>query len=112
VQHCLVGSEMCIRDSHTGNQFVINILAEGKELRKHFMKTFTPGQDRFAGLATEEASNGCKILTGALAYLECSVQSRMEVGDHWLVYATVNDGKVLNQDAVTAVHHRQSANYY
>ncbi|WYL95551.1 MAG: diflavin flavoprotein [Gloeotrichia echinulata IR180] len=98
--------------SHTGNQFVINILAEGKELRKHFMKTFTPGQDRFAGLATEEASNGCKILTGALAYLECSVQSRMEVGDHWLVYATVNDGKVLNQDAVTAVHHRQSANYY
>ncbi|XZF61727.1 MAG: diflavin flavoprotein [Gloeotrichia echinulata DVL01] len=98
--------------SHTGNQFVINILAEGKELRKHFMKTFTPGQDRFAGLATEEASNGCKILTGALAYLECSVQSRMEVGDHWLVYATVNDGRVLNQDAVTAVHHRQSANYY
>ena len=98
--------------SHTGNQFVVNILAEGKELRKHFMKTFTPGQDRFAGLATEEASNGCKILTGALAYLECSVQSRMEVGDHWLVYATVNDGKVLNQDAVTAVHHRQSANYY
>ncbi|MFK0733906.1 MAG: diflavin flavoprotein [Gloeotrichia echinulata GP01] len=98
--------------AHTGNQFVVNILAEGKELRKHFMKTFTPGQDRFAGLATEEASNGCKILTGALAYLECSVQSRMEVGDHWLVYATVNDGKVLNQDAVTAVHHRQSANYY
>lgn len=98
--------------SHTGNQFVVNILAEGKELRKHFMKTFTPGQDRFAGLATEEASNGCPILTDALAYLECSVQSRMEAGDHWLVYATVNDGKVLNQDGVTAVHHRKSANYY
>jgi flavorubredoxin/flavin reductase (DIM6/NTAB) family NADH-FMN oxidoreductase RutF len=98
--------------AHTGNQFVVNILAEGKELRKHFMKVYTPGQDRFAGLATEEASNGGVILSGALAYLECSVQSRMEAGDHWLVYATVDSGKVLNQDGVTAVHHRKSASYY
>jgi flavorubredoxin/flavin reductase (DIM6/NTAB) family NADH-FMN oxidoreductase RutF len=98
--------------SYSGNQFVVNILAEGKELRKHFMKTFTPGQDRFAGLATEVASNGCPILTGALAYLECSVQSRMEAGDHWLVYATVDHGKVLNQDGVTAINRRKSANYY
>ncbi|MGI8502977.1 MAG: diflavin flavoprotein, partial [Hassallia sp.] len=44
--------------THSGNQFVVNILAEGKELRKHFMKSFTPGQDRFAGIETEEASNG------------------------------------------------------
>ncbi|MEA5576494.1 diflavin flavoprotein [Anabaena sp. UHCC 0451] len=98
--------------TYTGNQFVVNILAEGREIRKHFMKVYTPGQDRFAGLETEEASNGGVILSGALAYLECSVQSRMEAGDHWLVYATVNDGKVLNQDAVTAVHYRKSASYY
>ncbi|MBD2627493.1 diflavin flavoprotein [Trichormus variabilis] len=98
--------------TYTGNQFVVNILAEGREIRKQFMKVYAPGQDRFAGLETEEASNGGVILSGALAYLECSVQSRMEAGDHWLVYATVNDGKVLNQEAVTAVHHRKSASYY
>ncbi|WP_413171605.1 diflavin flavoprotein [Anabaena azotica] len=98
--------------THTGNQFVVNILAEGREIRKHFMKVYAPGQDRFAGLDTAESSNGGVILNGALAYLECSVQSRMEAGDHWLVYATVNDGKVLNQDSVTAVHHRKSASYY
>lgn len=98
--------------THTGNQFVVNILAEGREIRKHFMKVYAPGQDRFAGLDTAESSNGGVILNGALAYLECSVQSRMEAGDHWLVYATVNDGKVLNQDGVTAVHHRKSASYY
>ncbi len=98
--------------THSGNQFVVNILAEGKELRKHFMKSFTPGQDRFAGIETEEASNGCPILSGALSYLECSVQTRMEAGDHWLVYASVDDGKVLNQDAVTAVHHRKSGSHY
>jgi flavorubredoxin/flavin reductase (DIM6/NTAB) family NADH-FMN oxidoreductase RutF len=98
--------------SHTGNQFVVNILAEGREIRKHFMKTFAPGQDRFAGLETEEADNGGIILTGALAYLECTVINRMEAGDHWLVYAKVDNGKVLNQDGVTAVHHRKSASYY
>jgi flavorubredoxin/flavin reductase (DIM6/NTAB) family NADH-FMN oxidoreductase RutF len=98
--------------THSGNQFVVNILAEGKELRKHFMKSFTPGQDRFAGIETEEASNGCPIILGALSYLECSVQTRMEAGDHWLVYASVDNGKVLNQDAVTAVHHRKSGSHY
>ena len=98
--------------THSGNQFVVNILAEGKELRKHFMKSFTPGQDRFAGIETEEASNGCPILSGALSYLECSVQTRMEAGDHWLVYASVDNGKVLNQDGVTAVHHRKSGSHY
>ena len=98
--------------SYTNNKFVVNILAEGKEIRKQFMKVYAPGQDRFAGLDTQEANNGGIILNGALAYLECSVQSRMEAGDHWLVYATVDDGKVLNQDAVTAVHYRKSASYY
>ncbi|MBK1987985.1 diflavin flavoprotein [Sphaerospermopsis aphanizomenoides BCCUSP55] len=98
--------------THTGNQFVVNILTEGREIRKQFMKVYAPGQDRFAGLETTEASNGGVILNGALAYLECTVNNRMEVGDHWLVYATVDDGKVLNQDGVTAVHHRKSASYY
>ncbi|MFM7408326.1 MAG: diflavin flavoprotein [Cuspidothrix sp.] len=98
--------------THTSNKFVVNILAEGREIRKHFMKVYAPGQDRFEGLDISEAHNGGVILNGALSYLECTVQNRMEVGDHWLVYATVDDGKVLNQDGVTAVHHRKSASYY
>ncbi|MBF2065735.1 MAG: diflavin flavoprotein [Calothrix sp. C42_A2020_038] len=97
---------------HSGNTFVVNILAEGREIRKHFMKNYAPGQDRFAGLETTDATNGSPILMGALAYLECTVKDRMEVGDHWLVYATVDDGKVLNQDGVTAVHYRKSGNHY
>jgi flavin reductase (DIM6/NTAB) family NADH-FMN oxidoreductase RutF len=76
------------------------------------MKNFTPGQDRFSGLDTAIALNGGIILNGALAYLECTVTSRMETGDHWLVYATVDHGHLLNQDGLTAINHRQSANYY
>jgi flavorubredoxin/flavin reductase (DIM6/NTAB) family NADH-FMN oxidoreductase RutF len=100
--------------THTGNKFVLNILREGNHLglMKHFLKPFGPGQDRFADVAAEEAENGSPILTDALAYLECSVQNRMESGDHWLVYATVENGKLLDTDGVTAVHHRKSATHY
>lgn len=98
--------------THTGDKFVLNILQEGKELRKNFMKNYAPGEDRFANVATEEASNGCFILKDALAYLECSVQNRMECGDHWVVYAAVENGKVLSSEGVTAVHHRKSGSYY
>jgi flavorubredoxin/flavin reductase (DIM6/NTAB) family NADH-FMN oxidoreductase RutF len=97
---------------HIGDKFVLNILAEGKQLRKHFLKPFGPGEDRFPDVATVEAQNGCPILTGALAYLECTVHSRMECGDHWVIYAVVDNGKVLQPEGVTAVHHRKSGSYY
>ncbi len=99
---------------HSGNKFVLNILPEGKHigLMKHFLKPFAPGQDRFGDVATQDSESGCPILTDALAYLECSVQGRLESGDHWLVYATVDNGKVLNKDGVTAVHQRKTASHY
>ncbi|MBD0343960.1 MAG: diflavin flavoprotein [Coleofasciculus sp. Co-bin14] len=99
---------------HSGDQFVLNILTEGKHLglMKHFLKPFAPGEDRFAGVKTEVADNGCPILGDALAYLECTVENRMECGDHWLVYGVVKNGKVLQPDGVTAVHHRKSGTHY
>ncbi|BAY44713.1 flavin reductase domain-containing protein [Scytonema sp. HK-05] len=100
--------------THSGNKFVLNVLKEGNHigLMKHFLKPFGPGQDRFDGVSKEEAQNGSPILTDALAYLECSVKNRMEAGDHWLVYATVDNGKLLDNDGVTAVHHRKSGSHY
>lgn len=99
---------------YPGGQFVLNILAEGKHLglMKHFLKPFGPAEDRFTGIATEIADNGSFVLSDALAYLECSVTNRMECGDHWVVYATIENGKLLQTDAVTAVHHRKSGNHY
>lgn len=94
--------------------FVLNILLEGQHLgpMKHFLKPFGPGEDRFADIATETASNGCPYLLDAIAYLECEVNNRMECGDHWVVYATVNTGQVLQNDGKTAVHHRKSGTHY
>ena len=100
--------------THTGDKFVLNILAQGNHLglMKQFLKPFGPGEDRFAGVATTVAENGCFILNDGLAYLECTVRNRMECGDHWLVYAVVENGKLLEPNGVTAVHHRKSGSTY
>lgn len=98
--------------THTGDRFVLNILQEGRNVRRHFLKPFAPGEDRFAGLDVQEAENGCPILSEALAYLECTVHNRMDCGDHWLIYAVVDNGRVLQPTGMTAVHHRKSGSQY
>lgn len=97
---------------HTGDRFVLNVLKEGRNLRRHFQKPVSAGAEGFAGVSTHTAENGCLVLDEALAYLECTVQNRMECGDHWLLYATVDNGKVLENVGVTAVQHRKTASYY
>ncbi|MDA0266907.1 MAG: diflavin flavoprotein [Cyanobacteria bacterium] len=99
---------------HRGSSFVLNILAEGQHLgpMKHFLKPFAPGEDRFAGVETDTAGNGSPILKDAIAYLECEVANRMECGDHWVVYATVTGGQVLQGNAKTAVHQRKTGTHY
>ncbi len=97
---------------YLGDRFVLNILPQGKNIAKHFTKKFAPAVDRFAGVATEISESGGIILSEALAYLECQVAQRMEVGDHWLIYAIADGGKVLLQNELTAVHHRKSGGHY
>ncbi|KAB8319374.1 MBL fold metallo-hydrolase [Tolypothrix campylonemoides VB511288] len=97
-----------------GDKFVLNALEEGnyQRLMKHFLKRFAPGADRFEGVKTQPAENGAPILADALAYMECEVISRMDGGDHWIVYSTVYAGRVSKPDALTAVHHRKVGNHY
>ncbi|WP_204103073.1 MULTISPECIES: diflavin flavoprotein [Spirulina sp. CCY15215] len=96
----------------TGDRFVLNILPEGNAIQKRFMKNYTPGEDRFEDIEKEDASNGGFILKDALAYVECHVSSRMECGDHWVVYAVTDTGKVLDEKGKTAVHYRKTGSFY
>ncbi|BAY27730.1 flavin reductase-like, FMN-binding protein [Calothrix sp. NIES-2100] len=99
---------------HVGDRFVLNVLEEGKYqgLMKHFLKRFAPGADRFAGVKTYPATNESPILADALAYMECEITSRMDCGDHWIIYSTVQTGRVAKINALTAVHHRKIGNHY
>lgn len=96
------------------SSFVLNILEEGKHinLMKHFLKPFAPGEDRFANIDHQSADNGSPILTDGVAYLECQVKNRLECGDHWVLYAIANKGKLQSETGVTAVHHRKSGTHY
>jgi flavin reductase (DIM6/NTAB) family NADH-FMN oxidoreductase RutF len=97
-----------------GDTFVLNCLEEGNfaPLMKHFLKRFPPGADRFEGVEWTPAGNGSPILSAALAYMECTVKSRLETSDHWITYAEVVDGNVAKPDGRTAAHHRKIGNYY
>ena len=69
--------------------------------------------DRFAGVSTlEGVAAGGPVLGDALAYLGCRVTQRMETPDHWIIYAVVEQGKVADTEAMTAVHHRKVGTHY
>jgi flavorubredoxin/flavin reductase (DIM6/NTAB) family NADH-FMN oxidoreductase RutF len=97
------------------DRFVLNILREDNHqgLLRHFLRRFPPGADRFAGVTVlEGAAEGGPVLGDALAFLGCRVAQRLEGPDHWIIYAEVEQGKVADSSASTAVHHRKVGNHY
>ena len=98
-----------------GSEFILNILKEGGNVRRHFNRADSfkaDSDDNLSNLDTHPAQNGCLVLDQALAYLECTVQNRMDCGDHWLIYAAVENGKLLETVGVTAVQRRKSGAQY
>ena len=95
--------------SNPGDKFVLNILNEGRTVRRNFDQRASTS---FENVTTKAASNGCLIIEEALAYLECTVQSHMPSGDRTLIYATVEQGEVLQSEGLTAIQHRKSGSHY
>jgi flavorubredoxin/flavin reductase (DIM6/NTAB) family NADH-FMN oxidoreductase RutF len=99
------------RAVNIGDKFVLNILKEGRNLRRNFSyqsKDIASLKD----VTTKIAENECIVLAEALAYLECTVQNRMECGEHWLVYATIDRGEMLQNEGITAIQRRKSGSQY
>ncbi|BAZ45756.1 flavoprotein [Chondrocystis sp. NIES-4102] len=92
-----------------GDKLVLNILDEGKNVRRNF--SYQSNQ-AFENVTTKPANNGCLIIEEALAYLECTVASRIDSGDRTLIYAVVDQGEVLENHGVTAMQHRKSGSHY
>ena len=99
---------------HVGDRFALNVLAAGRDTgpMRQFLQPFPPGADRFAGLELEASPDGQPILPEALAWLEAQVTARMECGDHWLLYAQVSHGGLLDPAGTTAVHQRRTGAAY
>lgn len=86
----------------TDQTFVLNLLKEGRTIRRHFSYQQATPLDTDL-LATRVAQNGSLIITDALAYLECQVQTIVPTGDHQLIYAQVLTGNLLCDDGVAAI---------
>ncbi|MEL6581164.1 MAG: diflavin flavoprotein [Cyanobacteria bacterium J06621_12] len=95
--------------SNPGAKFVLNILNEGRTVRRNFDEQ---GTNSFDNVTTRTAANGCLIIEEALAYLECTVQSLLPSGDRTLIYAVVEHGEVLDTEGITAIQHRKSGSHY
>lgn len=98
--------------SNLDDKFVLNVLKEGRNVRRYFSRHSTLGDNPFVNLSTKTADNGCLVLNEALSYLECTVQNRTKCGERWLIYAVIDNGEVLEDEGLTAVEHRKSGSYY
>ncbi|MGB0560713.1 MAG: diflavin flavoprotein [Spirulinaceae cyanobacterium] len=91
-----------------GSSFLLNLLQDGKNLRQYFSRDYIKDPTASPTVETSRTEQGGLILTDAVAYLECSTSKRTLCGDRWLLYATVNQGEVLDAAGQTAIYYRAS----
>ena len=78
-----------------GGVFCANVLCDEQE---SVCKTFaTSGVDKFAAVDWTPGPTGAPVLAGALATIDCTIESVHEAGDHVLVL-----GRVVELDAADA----------
>src|SRR5258708_33319761 len=79
---------------HAKKRFGVNILAEDQRVISEYyarpVHTHEHAEEE-AGARFERTAQGTPILHGALAYLECRLQSAQEAGDHTIFLAEVED---------------------
>lgn len=96
--------------------FCVNILGAGQdELCWKFAKEPAAGDDsKFAGVEWTKSSSGSPILPGVIGWIDCTVESVSEAGDHWFVLgrvidlaheSEVTDAMVFFRGKVTSIAH-------
>jgi len=79
---------------HAKKRFGINILAENlREISEYYARPVHTHEhaEEVAGARFDRTEKGTPILHGALAYLECKLQSAQDAGDHTIFIAEVED---------------------
>jgi flavin reductase (DIM6/NTAB) family NADH-FMN oxidoreductase RutF len=95
-----------------GAAFTVNILERDQtDMIAHFGRGFAPDEPAFTGLDVQRAGEGGPILSEALAYLECRVVCVCPTGDHQLLVARIESGRMLN-DGQPLVHVRKNGLHY
>ncbi len=73
------------------HRFCVNVLRDGQaELCWRFAKSGV-GDDRFDHVTWTHSPTGCPIIAGVGAWIDCTVEHTMELGDHYFVVGRVVD---------------------
>jgi flavin reductase (DIM6/NTAB) family NADH-FMN oxidoreductase RutF len=86
---------------HAKKRFGINILAEHQRVISEYYARLVHSPERAeeeSGARFDRTVHGTPILHGALAYLECRLQSAQAAGDHTIFIAEVEDVVVRQGD--------------
>ncbi len=76
---------------NSGRFSISTMTNESKDSLRRFWKGTPDGEDPFEGLETVTFETGLPILKDAIAFLECSLESSVDCGDHVICV-----GRVLN----------------
>lgn len=77
--------------------FCVNVLADDQlDVCRRFAAR---GADRYAGLAWRAGATGAPVLDGVLAWIDCTVESVADAGDHRFVIGRVVDLGIARDDA-------------
>lgn len=80
---------------HTAGRFSVNILAADQE---DVCRVFaSPATDKFIEIGWKRSSNGCPLIDGVLAHIDCSIGQVVDAGDHHVVIGTVENLEVLRE---------------
>lgn len=75
-----------VRDA---GSFCVNVLSEDQEA---VCRVFAArGSKRFAGIGYRPAPSGAPIVTGVLAWIDCTIEAEYPGGDHLIVVGRVHD---------------------
>ena len=88
-------------------RFVINFMGEGRsQLCLHFA---SKAHDKFANVSWERTSSGLPLLhDDVLAWAECTTVHDLEVGDHVILVAQVEEGGVAPEREPPLMYYRRS----
>lgn len=76
--------------------FIVNVLGKNSnDLMKHFFKAPVPGVSVFDGLKVSKGFHNIKILSDAVAYVECELREQTVFGDHVVYVGEIVGGKLL-----------------
>lgn len=82
--------------------FCVNFLGEEQQEISDVMAS--KGADKFAGVPWSTSKTGAPLLDGVIGYVDCTVHSVFEAGDHYVVIGRVQDMDVSDAERLPLLY--------